>query len=160
MVMEEYINGVPIIKSGSNFNNVGLIKMYLPSKETEHPCNRMNFECKIYDVPEFETTQVDQELKSYVDGLMEEYAKFDQVIGYNEVDLETRFVKIRSQESNYGNFLADLVRKYYDADISLINAGMVRNDLLVKPGRLTYSKVSNMSDSPMIVKKVKGVHIR
>jgi 5'-nucleotidase len=28
VIMEELINGIPVIKSGTNFNNVGLIKIY------------------------------------------------------------------------------------------------------------------------------------
>ena len=33
--MEEVVNKVPVIKSGTNFNNVGLIKMYLPSHKAK-----------------------------------------------------------------------------------------------------------------------------
>jgi 5'-nucleotidase len=87
---------------------------------------------------------------------MEEYKEFDDVVAYTECDLETRFTKIRRQESNYGNFLADLARLYYDSDVAAINAGMVRNDVLINSGRLTYSKISNIIDSPMVVKKVTG----
>jgi 5'-nucleotidase len=99
---------------------------------------------------------VDVELKKFVDEMMEEFNKYDEVIGYADVDLETRFVKVRTQETNYGNFLVDLVRNYYDADVALINSGMVRNDVVIPAGRLTYSKISNIIDAQMIVKKVKG----
>jgi len=40
--------------------------------------------------------------------------------------------------------------------VSLINAGMVRNDTVIPSGRLTYSKISNIINSPLIVKKVTG----
>jgi hypothetical protein len=77
-------------------------------------------------------------------------------VGYAAVPLETRFTKIRKEESNYGNFFADLARLYYDCDITAINSGMIRNDIVLGPGRLTFSKVSNIIDSAMVVKKVKG----
>lgn len=90
---------------------------------------------------------------------MEEYKYFDEVMAYTECPLETRFTKIRKQESNYGNFLADLARLYYDSDLAAINSGMVRNDVIIQPGKLTYSKISNIIDSPMVVKQVKGKNI-
>jgi hypothetical protein len=40
--------------------------------------------------------------------------------------------------------------------VTAINAGMVRNDALIGPGKLTYSKISNIIDSPLIVKQLKG----
>lgn len=55
--------------------------------------------------------------------------------------------------------MADLARLYYDSDLAAINSGMVRNDVVIPPGRLTYSKISNIIDSPMVVKQVKGKNI-
>lgn len=37
---------------------------------------------------------------------------------------------------------------------------MIRNDALIPVGRITYSKVSNIIDSPMVVLKVTGKVIR
>lgn len=65
-------------------------------------------------------------------------------------------MKIRTEESNFGNFFADLSRLYYDTDIAAINAGMIRNDSFIPKGRLSYSKISNIIDSPMIAKRVLG----
>ena len=53
-----------------------------------------------------------------------------------------------------------MVKKYYDADCAFINAGMIRNDALIPVGRITYSKVSNIIDSPMVVLKVTGKVIK
>ncbi len=44
--------------------------------------------------------------------------------------------------------------------MAAINSGMVRNDMVIKPGRLTYSKIANIIDSPMVVKQIKGKNIR
>lgn len=45
VIMEEKINDVLVVKSGSNFNAVGLINIYLPSKEAKHKCKRINIDC-------------------------------------------------------------------------------------------------------------------
>ena len=37
---------------------------------------------------------------------------------------------------------------------------MIRNDALIEVGRLTYSKLSNIIDSPMVVLRVKGEVIK
>ncbi len=57
-----------MIKSGTNFNNVGLIHFYDKIKETQYKGKRFNYEWKIYKVPE--AAEVDQELKKYIDDLM------------------------------------------------------------------------------------------
>jgi len=65
---------------------------------------------------------------------MEKYSTYDSVIGYTEVPLDTRFCNVRTEETNYGDFLSDLARNYFDSDCSLINSGTIRADLLVPPG--------------------------
>lgn len=154
VIMEELVNGVPVIKSGSNFNNAGLIKIFAKTQQAQHEGARFNFDWKIHKVTVTET--VDQHLRDYVEELMKEYSKYDEVVGYTDVPLETQFVKIRTEESNLGNFFADLSRLYYDTDIAAINAGLIRNDSYIPKGRLSYSKISNIIDSPMIAKRVLG----
>ncbi|KAK8024314.1 2-3-cyclic-nucleotide 2-phosphodiesterase [Apiospora rasikravindrae] len=39
---------------------------------------------------------------------------------------------IRSQESNLGNMLADMVRAFYDVDIGLVNSGSIRCDKVIQ----------------------------
>ena len=82
------------------------------------------------------------------------------MVGHTDVELDTRFTSIRTKETNYGNFFADLIRRYYDTDFGFINAGMIRNDMVIPPGKITYSKVSNIIDSPIIVIRLTGSKIR
>lgn len=87
---------------------------------------------------------------------MDEYNKNDCLIGYTSVDLDIRFSIVRTKETNYGNFLADLVKAYYDSDCCVLNSGCLRNDLIIKKGPLTYSMVSNIIDDLLVVKEVPG----
>lgn len=50
VIMEEMVNGVPVIKSGSNFNNVGLVKIYPKTHKTPHEGTRFNYDWKIHKV--------------------------------------------------------------------------------------------------------------
>lgn len=56
--------------------------------------------------------------------------------------------------------MCDLTRLYYDTDAAIINSGSIRNDLLVPVGRLTYSKVSNIINSPLVIKLIPGHKVR
>lgn len=55
-------------------------------------------------------------------------------------------------ETNYGNFLADLVRNHYDSDCCLLNSGCIRNDARIKPGKLNFSVVSDLINDVLVVK--------
>lgn len=87
---------------------------------------------------------------------MTEYAKFDRLIGYTDVWLDTRFSRVRSMETNYANFLTDLVRNYFDTDCCVLNSGCIRNDALIKPGKVNFSMISNLIDDVLVVKEVPG----
>jgi len=69
VVLEELREGTAVIKSGCNFNNIGLIKIYPKHHLTSHIGNRVNYEWKIEKITS--ATSVDLELQSYVAGLME-----------------------------------------------------------------------------------------
>jgi 2',3'-cyclic-nucleotide 2'-phosphodiesterase (5'-nucleotidase family) len=70
--------------------------------------------------------------------------------------LEARFKIIRTQESNYGNFFADLFRLYYDTDIAVLNSGTIRNDIILPEGQIKFSKLTNIIEDIVIVKVVPG----
>lgn len=59
-------------------------------------------------------------------------------------------------ETNYGNFLADLVRAYFDSDCCVLNSGCIRNDIRVKPGKLNFSMVSDLINDVLVVKHIPG----
>ena len=87
---------------------------------------------------------------------MKQYDKNDSIIGWTGVDLDTRFSQVRTKETNYGNFVVDLVRTYYDADCAVLNSGSIRNDTIIKAGQLNYSVVSNLINDVLVVKQVPG----
>ncbi|CEM27002.1 unnamed protein product [Vitrella brassicaformis CCMP3155] len=57
-----------------------------------------------------------------------------KVIGEVAVPLETRFSRIRTGETNCGNWLCDLMRNHSHSDMALLNSGTVRSDRLFPPG--------------------------
>lgn len=97
-------------------------------------------------------------LKFYSDQLAD---KMDIVIGETLVDLNGERQWVRSQESNLGNFIADVVRNYTRTDISLINAGAIRAS--IKKGKITLGdlyRVFPFLGNTVVTLKVTGRDIQ
>lgn len=91
--------------------------------------------------------------------------RIDQIVQepllYTEVPLEGRSAVIRSQESNLGNMIADVVRAFYESDIALINSGGIRCDRIIDPSITVPLRIRDIIDvSPfdnaMVVRRVSG----
>jgi 5'-nucleotidase len=52
--------------------------------------------------------------------------KFKEVIGQSTVFLDAEREKIRYEETNLGNLVTDIMRKYSGAQIALLNSGSIR----------------------------------
>jgi 5'-nucleotidase/UDP-sugar diphosphatase len=62
-----------------------------------------------------------------------------QVIGLTRVALDAK--KVRTQESNLGNFIADVMRQTAGADVAIINGGSIKAS--IAPGKIKNQDVYN-----------------
>lgn len=60
--------------------------------------------------------------------------ELDVVLGEMGVELEGRFSKVRSEETNLGNFVCDIILENVDADCCIVNSGSFRSDTLHPTG--------------------------
>ncbi|MEP6820673.1 MAG: 5'-nucleotidase C-terminal domain-containing protein [bacterium] len=60
-----------------------------------------------------------------------------RVVGRTSVDLDARSAIGRTQETNVGDFIADVFRASTGADVALMNGGSIRADEIIKAGALT-----------------------
>lgn len=67
--------------------------------------------------------------------------KLEKPIGYTAVKLDSRFTTVRTRESNFGNFVCDLMRYYYDADCGMMAGGTIRGDVIYPPGVLRLKDI-------------------
>ncbi len=65
--------------------------------------------------------------------------EFEKVIGSTEVALDVREDTVREKESNFANYLTDVMREEMGTDIALINGGAFRGDRVIPPGPLTLN---------------------
>lgn len=87
-----------------------------------------------------------------------EIAPFDRVIGEGAVALDLRKETLRERESNFGNYVADVLRSAMEADAALINGGAFRDDRVLKPGpiRLRDLCTALPFDNQMVLIKITG----
>lgn len=87
----------------------------------------------------------DPELKLHVDDYYQLFKdKMIKTIGYNDVELETSFKKIRVSEQNLPNFVADLVRAASGTDMMMLNTGTIRSDCVIHKGVLKLKEINDM----------------
>ena len=135
------INNRMVVKSGTDFRNYTLVTLTFQSDGHVHV--DVQESCVDSSIPE------DEEVKSVV----EEYTKLmgdkmDTVLGRIDVDLDGRFQIIRRQESNLGNFVADIMLRSTEADVAILNSGTLRSDRIHPCGEFRMRDL--MAILPMI----------
>ena len=115
-----------VLKSGSDFREFSQITVIFDS-------GRPSFEVTRHEVTS--ATSPDPSLQSVVDqytALVD--AGLQVEIGRVECALEGRFSYIRTQETNLGNLVCDVMRRATRADVALLNSGTLRSDALHQAG--------------------------
>lgn len=101
----------------------------------------------------------DAETAAIVEAMGSQVMKqMDVVIGATDVPLDARFSVIRTQESNVGNFIADIMRESTSTDVALVNAGTIRSDTIHPAGQLRLRDLVAMLPMPdeLAVLRVSG----
>jgi 5'-nucleotidase len=94
-----------------------------------------------------------------VEDLVRTYAarldrELDTVIGRTDVPLEARTGRLRTQETNVGDLVADLLRERLGTDAAFINGGAIRTNRTVPPGPLTKRDVHSLLPFTDVVLKL------
>jgi len=80
--------------------------------------------------------------------------KLGEQIGYSASKIEGRQEKVRKEETNLGNLIADLIRSEFNADFAISNGGGLRADNVFKEGPIKFSFLAKVV--PITEKVVKG----
>jgi len=79
-----------------------------------------------------------QVVESYEERLNRE---LDVVVGTTRTPLDAAAERVRAEESNLGNLMADAMREDVEADIAILNAGSIRSNRVFPPGELTLRDI-------------------
>lgn len=94
-----------------------------------------------------------------VEELLRAYAvqldrELDVTIGRTDVPLDARASRLRTQETNLGDFVADLLRERLETDAALVNGGAIRTNRTVPTGPLTKRDVHSLLPFTDVVMKL------
>ena len=156
--------GVLLIKSGTDFEVfTNLTVLFGVSKEDYHQFENQikkdekggNVSVFYYEklqrlfISECVTITEDFEPNKDVESHISEYTRqlnieLDKPAGFLGVDIEARFSRVRTEETNLGNFVADIIRIESNCDFSLSNGGCLRANSVFKQGIVNFSFLSQV----------------
>lgn len=68
------------------------------------------------------------------DSYMEFDEKMKRPVCFLDAEIDSRFTKVRAEETPIGNFITDLMRKEHNADCAVLNSGNIRADRVFEKG--------------------------
>lgn len=146
----KFDNGIHFVRSGFDFKNLSYVTGHRHEGKWDFTVVRRNL---IGDIEEDEKMKnLQQETVSRIERQLENQC------GRASVPLDARTDKCWREETNYGNFLADLMRLHHDADCALINGGTFMGDQIYPSGPLKLRDMVNCFpfEDPIVVMKVTG----
>lgn len=77
----------------------------------------------------------ESDLAQHVKNYAEELNKFEDLVAIvSESDIEARFSRIRTEETNIANWTADLIRTEMNTELALLNSGTIRANGIFEAG--------------------------
>ena len=151
------VNGKFIIKSGTDFRTFSRIDLVFSG------VNNNDIVIKVQEIlvnaSDFtEDEGLKEQLDKYSDVIE---GKMDQVLGQFSCDLDGRFASIRTQETNLGNFVCDIMLASTHSDLAILNSGTLRSDRIHHKGDFKLRDLVTIMPmmDPMIVLSATGEQI-
>lgn len=133
----DIVNGTHIVRSGCDFKQLSYLELLKPSFPSKH-----SWDIRVIREDITGSVAEDPVTAEWVEALaLSLRPQLDQPVGHTAVDLDARFNTVRRGESNMGNFVADAMRLYYQADCCIMAAGTIRGDRIYSSGLLTMKEI-------------------
>ena len=163
---------VIIAQTGTKLNNIGQLTIHTDGKITHKNINTVPYDDVLAeDITTVtrggKTVYVDTEMKIYIEDKIKSFSDFlNRKIGYTDfplnvyalgtVNKQSHDQLSRVGENHLCNLVADALRYFGDADVTIMNAGGVREDIL--EGNITYQEVINTMpfSNDVLVKEITG----
>ena len=156
--------GVVVIKSGSDFEQFSDFDLFFDCTEAEHIkvakqetqlvkylySPQKNFSIRVENVPITNRIAKNAMMEEHIEvNTAQLREKMSQVVGYFDVDIESRFEKLRYEETNCCNFFCDLMRtRYPDCDLALLPGGAIRTNAEIPRGEVTLRVINEILPFP------------
>ncbi|CAL4059581.1 unnamed protein product, partial [Meganyctiphanes norvegica] len=144
------INDRITLKSGHDFSAFSIVTLTL-----DNPKVHVDIEKIVVD-SKFEPDAEMVEALSHYEEMLN--ANMEVVLGNCHVELEGREAAVRTEETNLGNFITDVIMASTNSDIALINAGTIRGDRIHKKGDFKVKDLMTILPmlNPLVVIEITG----
>jgi 5'-nucleotidase len=130
------INGTHVLRSGSDFKQLSYIEV------RRRRTGQKGWDFNIVKQDITSAISQDQDTVDLTETLTAKLkAKLGRPLGYTAAPLDARFTTVRLKESNYGNFICDLMRSHYSGDCCIMASGTIRGDQIYPPGLLRLKDI-------------------
>ena len=148
------VNGKYIIKSGTDFRQFS--KIDITFKDEKFEINVKQIDVNSYDFEEDKALK--EELEKYSDVIE---GKMDGLLGHISCDLDGRFASIRTNETNLGNLICDIMLASTHSDLAILNSGTLRSDQIHPKGEFKLRDLVTIMPmmDPLIVLNATGYQI-
>ncbi|RMX59555.1 hypothetical protein pdam_00003660 [Pocillopora damicornis] len=149
----EKINGVNVIKSGTDFREFSIITVtFFDNNHNSSSSGNNSFSIDVERVEVTSDIPEDTEVKSTVDKYVGEMNNLmEEVIGEVQVELDGRFSSMRTKETNLGNFITDIIQNVTEVDCVILNSGTLRSDCIHPPGKFKMKDLSAILPMPDVL---------
>lgn len=131
--MADLVGKTLITKAGANATALGLVRVTATRAEGQLVVAKSWTQQDVNPAAIAPDAVVTKALARYA----AEMGSLSRVIGSTEVPIDLREDVVRGGESNFGSYVADLIRAEADADVAIVNGGALRGDRIVPAGPLT-----------------------
>ncbi|KAG7160320.1 Trifunctional nucleotide phosphoesterase protein YfkN-like [Homarus americanus] len=144
------INDKIILKSGTDFREFSTITLSQEGTDVNVDIEKVVVDSKF---------EPDEDLK---EALVEYEAvvgeKMEEALGTFSVELDGRFSSIRTQETNLGNFICDIMMAACNGDVAILNSGTLRSDRIHPMGEFKMRDLMTILPmlDPLLVLGVTG----
>ncbi|PHH90862.1 hypothetical protein CDD83_2418 [Cordyceps sp. RAO-2017] len=151
------INGTHVLRSGTDFKQLS----YVEARKKTDGSGKWDFDIWRRDVTsDVAENKPAAELASRLTSKLQK--SLSRPVGWTAMPLDARFSTVRVRESNVGNCVCDVMRRYYNADCAIMASGTIRGDQIYPPGAIRIKDITNCFpfEDPVILLKAKGQAIR
>ena len=128
-------NGTHLVRSGSDFKMLSYIKAW-KKKDGDNKSNA-KWDWSITRRYVMRSIEENKEMMELARKTMDHVRnRMEKPIGYTIAPLDARDSTVKSKESNYANFVTDILRLYYKTDVALMTGKTVKGDQVLVPGMI------------------------
>lgn len=152
LAQAEEVNGVLIVQAHEYANSLGFLYLEVEDKEIVRH--------ESFLLPVTNDVEKNPEVQTIIDYWNEQLqGRLNNVVGKSDVSWDGERASVRTQETNLGNLVADVIRDAVDSDIALTNGGGIRAS--IHPGAIRVADIYNTLpfDNTLVVVEMLGMDI-